>query len=204
MNDQHWDEVYTRKASDEVSWYRPHLDQSLKLIDEAGLSPEAAIIDVGAGASTLVDDLLDRGYRRLSMLDLSERALDVAMTRLGQRSGAVQWLVGDVTTLPLPEATFDLWHDRAVFHFLTDPLLRARYVEVVRRALKPGGRVIVATFSHEGPTTCSGLEVARYEEGEVHAVFGDDFAPLRCLPELHHTPSGKPQAFLYCECRLRQ
>lgn len=121
-------EVYTRKASNEVSWYRPHLEQSLKLIDEAGLTPEAAIMDVGAGASTLVDDLLDRGYRRLSMLDLSERGLDVSMTRL-------QWLVGDVTTLALPEATYDVWHDRAVFHFLTDPEQRARYVEAVRRSL---------------------------------------------------------------------
>ena len=120
MTDQHWDEVYTRKASNEVSWYRPHLEQSLKLIDEAGLTPEAAIIDVRAGASTLVDARL--GYRRLSMLDLSERGLDVSMTRL-------QWLVGDVTTLALPEATYDVWHDRAVFHFLTDPEQRARYVE---------------------------------------------------------------------------
>lgn len=203
MDDHHWDEVYTRKASTEVSWFRPHLEQSLKLIDEAGLTPEAAIIDVGAGASTLVDDLLDRGYRRLSMLDLSERALDVSMTRLGERAALVHWLVGDVTELPLPEASFDLWHDRAVFHFLTDPVVRSRYVEAVRRALKPGGRVIIATFSPEGPTSCSGLEVARYDEGELHAVFGDDFVPLRCVPELHHTPSGKPQAFLYCECRLR-
>ncbi len=203
MTDQHWDEVYTRKASNEVSWYRPHLEQSLKLIDEAGLTPEAAIIDVGAGASTLVDDLLDRGYRRLSMLDLSERGLDVSMTRLGDRAASVQWLVGDVTTLALPEATYDVWHDRAVFHFLTDPEQRARYVQAVRRSLKPGGRVIIATFSHEGPSTCSRLEVARYEEGELHAVFGDDFVPLRCVSEMHQTPSGKPQAFLYCECRLR-
>lgn len=202
MNDLHWNEVYTRKTSNEVSWYRPHLEQSLKLIDDAGLPPDAAIIDVGAGASTLVDDLLDRGYRRLTMLDLSERALDVSMARLGDRASAVQWLVGDVTRLALPEASWDLWHDRAVFHFLTDPAQRTRYVEAVRRALKPGGRVIIATFSHDGPSTCSGLEVARYEEGELHAVFGDDFVPLRCVSETHHTPSGKPQAFLYCECRL--
>lgn len=202
MDPRHWESVYQRKAVDEVSWYRPHLDQSLRFIDEAKLPADAAIIDVGAGASTLVDDLLDRGFRDVTALDLSSRALEVARARLQERAAQVKWIVGDVTSIGLPELAYDLWHDRAVFHFLTDPDDRRRYVAQVRRSLRPGGRVLVATFSHEGPTSCSGLDVSRYDEGELHAVFGPDFEPLACVRETHVTPGGKPQAFLYCECRL--
>jgi len=202
MNQRHWEEVYSRKAESQVSWFRPHLERSLEFVDHAGLSQDAAIIDVGAGASTLVDDLLARGFTKLTMVDLSSRALEIAKARLEDRGDSVRWLVGDVTTLELPEHAYDFWHDRAVFHFLTDPAQRARYVELVRKSLKPGGRIVVATFSDDGPSRCSGLDVAQYSEGSIHAVFGADFAPLGCVRETHHTPSGSTQEFLYCECRL--
>lgn len=204
MDRRHWDGVYERKATTEVSWYRPHLDQSLRFIDEARLPADAAIIDVGAGASTLVDDLLARGFRDLTALDLSARALEVAQARLGSCARDLKWVVGDITSVTLPERMWDFWHDRAVFHFLTTAEARSRYVAQVRRSLKPGGRVLIATFSHEGPTSCSGLEVCQYDEHELHAVFGPDFEPVACVPDLHFTPGGRPQAFLYCECRLRQ
>ncbi|MBL8918415.1 MAG: class I SAM-dependent methyltransferase [Myxococcaceae bacterium] len=203
MDQTHWESVYQRKPTTGVSWYRPHLDQSLRFIEDARLPAQGAIIDVGAGASTLVDDLLGRGYRDLTVLDLSPRALEVTRARLGDRGRQVKWVVGDVTSVGLPHQAYDFWHDRAVFHFLTDGEQRRRYVEQVRRCLRPGGRVLIATFSHEGPTSCSGLAVARYDEHELHAVFGPDFEPLSCATEQHLTPSGKAQAFLYCECRLR-
>lgn len=203
MNQRHWEDVYSRKAADQVSWFQPHLERSLQFVDQAKLTADAAIIDVGGGASTFVDDLLARGFSAVTVVDLSARALEIARARLGDRGASVQWVVGDITTLELPEHRYDFWHDRAVFHFLTDPLQRARYVELVRKSLKPGGRIVVATFSPDGPTRCSGLDVTQYSEGAIHAVFGADFAPLGCVRETHHTPSGSSQEFLYCECRLR-
>ena len=159
----HWEAVYRTKQPNEVSWYRPHLDVSLQLIDEAVPSRDAKIIDVGGGESTLVDDLLDRGYSNLSVLDLSSIALDVAKTRLGNRARAVNWLYGDVTTFAFASNEYDFWHDRAVFHFLTDPSDRAAYVRQVAHSVKSGGHVVVATFGPEGPTKCSGLNVVRYD-----------------------------------------
>lgn len=203
MANEHWEAVYQRKGVKEVSWFRPHLEQSLHFIDGAHLPPDAALIDVGAGASTLVDDLLARGFRDVTALDLSSSALEAAKQRLGDRATRVKWIVGDITAVGLPEQAYDFWHDRAVFHFLTNEQDRRRYVEQVRRSLRPGGHIVVATFSHEGPTSCSGLEVKRYGEDELHAVFGDDFEKVACARETHVTPSGKPQAFLYCACRLR-
>lgn len=200
---RHWEDVYARKAVDQVSWYRAHLETSLRFVDQAQLSPDAAIIDVGAGASTFVDDLLGRGFKAPTVLDLSSRALELAKARLGERAAGVRWLVGDITTVELPAAAYDFWHDRAVFHFLTDPAHRAAYVEQVRHALKPGGRVVVGAFSPEGPKQCSGLEVAQYSEGGLHAVFGPGFERLGCVRETHQTPTGSAQEFLYCECRLR-
>ena len=146
---EHWEQVYGRKAPDQVSWYRLHLDRSLALIERAGLSENAEIIDVGGGASTLVDDLLDRGYSHITVLDLSSAALAAARERLGSRATSVSWLTGDITKIELPVQRFDFWHDRAVFHFLHDEQSRLRYVAAARRALKPGGHIVVATF---GPT----------------------------------------------------
>ena len=202
MSDRaHWDAVYGRKASDEVSWYRPHLDQSMEFIERAGLSRDAALIDVGGGTSTLVDDLLARGFTRVTVLDLSAAAIEATKRRLGERADGVRWIVGDITRVELPEGAFDFWHDRAVFHFLREPDERARYVAAVRRALKPGGHIVVATFGPEGPERCSGLDVVRYDADRLHDEFGAPFEKVASVTETHTTPWGSEQQFVYCYCR---
>lgn len=198
----HWEKVYQTKRPNEVSWYRPHLDVSLGLIAEAAPQRDARIIDVGGGESTLVDDLLARGYRELSVLDVSSTALEVAKARLGERAGKVHWLHGDVTRFGFARHHYDVWHDRAVFHFLTDPKDRAAYVRHVVDALKPGGHVIVATFGPEGPVKCSGLDVVRYDPEALHDEFGSSFRLLKHLTERHHTPAGVVQQFTYCYCNI--
>ena len=198
---QHWERVYRTKQPTEVSWYAPHLDVSLRIIEEAAPERGSRIIDVGGGEAPLVDDLLDRGYRNLSVLDVSATALDVAQARLGERADAVDWLCGDVTTFPFARHQYDVWHDRAVFHFLTYPNDRAAYVRQVMHAVRPGGHVIVATFGPEGPTRCSGLEVVRYAPDALHDEFGASFRLLRHLTEIHQTPAGAAQQFTYCYCQ---
>ncbi len=198
----HWEKVYQTKQPTEVSWYRPHLEISLKLIEDAASSCDAAIIDVGAGESTLVDDLLVRGFRNLYAMDLSSTALDVAKARLGDNADNVKWLCGDVRTFAFGRHEYDVWHDRAVFHFLTDANDRLAYVRQVARAVKTGGHVIVATFGPEGPTTCSGLDVVRYDPEALHGEFGSSFQLVKHLTELHQTPAGSIQQFTYCYCNL--
>ena len=198
----HWDNVYRTKRPEEVSWYRPHLEKSLELIEEAAPDRNARILDVGGGESTLVDDLLARGYRELTVLDVSPTALAVARERLGANATKVTWLCGDVTTADLGGHPYDVWHDRAVFHFLTSAADRSAYVRQVARAVRPGGHVIVATFGPEGPTTCSGLRVMRYDSEALHDEFGSSFRLVKHLTELHHTPSGAIQQFVYCYCNL--
>jgi 2-polyprenyl-3-methyl-5-hydroxy-6-metoxy-1,4-benzoquinol methylase len=197
----HWEGIYASKPSDTVSWFQPHAEQSLRLIRASGVARTAGIIDVGGGASTLVDDLLNDGYTNLSVLDLSSAALAVAKARLHAHAAKVQWLEADITTVALPEAAYDIWHDRAVFHFLTDPADRQAYVNTVRRAVKPGGHVIVATFADDGPTKCSGLPVMRYSADALHAEFGAPFVLEKHEREEHHTPAGTVQSFVYCYCR---
>lgn len=199
---EHWNHIYQTKQPDQVSWYAPHLDRSLALITKAAPEQSANIIDVGAGESTLVDDLLDKGYTNVSVLDLSEAALSVAKNRLGQRKDLVRWYVGDVTATPLPERYFDVWHDRAVFHFLTEPAQRAAYVSQVMKSVKRGGYVIVATFGPNGPLSCSGLDIVRYSPTELHQQFGDQFQMVGHDQENHVTPFGTVQQFVYCYCRL--
>jgi ubiquinone/menaquinone biosynthesis C-methylase UbiE len=199
---QHWDTVYSTKGPDHVSWFRPHLDRSLAFLDAAKIGQVAGVIDVGGGASTFVDDLLDRGYSNITVLDLSEAALESARDRLGERASRVQWICADVTEIRLPERAYDFWHDRAVFHFLRDPLQRSRYVEAVRRSLKPSGHIVVATFGPHGPEKCSGLEVLRFTPEALHAEFGADFARIASTTEMHRTPWGSEQEFVYCYCRL--
>lgn len=201
MSQSHWEQVYSSKAPDAVSWYAPHLAESLAYISQTGVGPEAAIVDVGGGESTLVDDLLDAGYRNIEVLDLSAHALEVCKTRLGERAAQVSWRVGDVLALEFAPQSVDIWHDRAVFHFLTDPAQRQRYVEQVLKALKPGGFAIVGTFGPEGPTQCSGLPVARYSSDGLHAEFGAPFQLLDHATSLHTTPWGSTQQFVYCFCR---
>ncbi|TXT26827.1 MAG: type 12 methyltransferase [Gallionellaceae bacterium] len=198
----HWEKVYQTKAPDAVSWYRPHLERSLDFIGRAAPDRSAAIIDVGGGESTLVDDLLAGGFTDVTVLDISQTAIDVAKARLGATAEKVTWLVADITTAALPEQRFDVWHDRAVFHFLTDPQQRAAYVRQVARALKPGAHVIIATFGLKGPLQCSGLDVTRYDADSLHDEFGESFHLVKSDIELHKTPAEKNQQFLYCFCKM--
>lgn len=200
---QHWESVYGAKAPDQVSWFRPHLETSLTMIERAVQgNRSASIIDVGGGESTLVDDLLDGGYRSVTVLDISQAALDVARARLGTRANSVQWLCADATQPGLSEHSFDVWHDRAVFHFLTTREDRLAYVRSVTTALKPGGHIVISTFGPEGPTRCSGLDAARYDAESLVRELGTRFRLLESRLELHETPSGTVQQFLYCHCIL--
>ena len=198
----HWENIYRTKSPDSVSWFRPHLERSLSLIEQAVPHRNAKIIDVGAGESTLVDDLVAHGYSNVTVLDISEKALAVTRDRLGQSAKSVQWICADVTRDPLPAHFYDLWHDRAVFHFLTTDEERRSYVHAVEHAVKPGGHVIVSTFGPEGPTKCSGLPVVRYDAEDLHDEFGHHFKLIESSEELHTTPSGTVQQFLYCYCRM--
>lgn len=197
----HWEKVYSTKATHSVSWFQEHAETSLAIIRSTKVEKNAAIIDVGGGASTLVDDLLLSGYENLFVLDLSEAALAAAKKRIGDSAAKVRWLEEDVTQVNFPAHEFDVWHDRAVFHFLTSPEDRAAYVAAVLRSVKPGGHVIVATFAEDGPTQCSGLPVARYSAEALHAEFGGSFALVQHSKETHHTPFGTNQQFIYCYCR---
>ncbi len=191
-----WEQVYQTKASDDVSWFQSQPALSLKLILASGAGWDAGIIDVGGGASVLVDYLLDAGYRKLAVLDISAAALAVARQRLGQRADAVEWLEADVTTFQ-PARRFGLWHDRAVFHFLTDQADRQRYVETLKRTLTPGGQAIIASFAVDGPLKCSGLEVARYDAATLSAELGPEFQLLEQVNETHTTPWQTEQKFSY-------
>ena len=197
----HWEHVYSTKKTESVSWFQEHAEQSMRLIRATGVPYSAGIIDVGGGASTLVDDLLSSGYCAVSVLDLAAAALSVAKARLGERASEVQWTEGDITKVLLPVHAFDVWHDRAVFHFLTSKEDRAAYVDTVLRSVKPGGHVIVATFAEDGPIQCSGLPVMRYGPSELHAEFGSPFSLVQHEREEHHTPFGTVQKFVYCYCR---
>ena len=196
----HWERIYSTKAPNEVSWFRPHLETSLSLVERVAGDLSASIIDVGAGESTFVDDLIGRGYRNVTVVDISQTAIDHTRKRLGAAAEQVTWLVGDITQVRLPEHSYDVWHDRAVFHFLKDPALRLAYVRQVASAVKHGGHVIVGTFGPEGPEKCSGLDVMRYDAGSLHAEFGARFRLVESSKELHETPFGTTQQFLYCYC----
>jgi 2-polyprenyl-3-methyl-5-hydroxy-6-metoxy-1,4-benzoquinol methylase len=203
MNAQaHWERIYTEKAPDAVSWYRPHLEKSLTLIEQVAPDRSASIIDVGGGESTLVDDLLARGYENVTVLDISQAAINVNRKRLGTASECVKWLVADIGQVELKSSVYDVWHDRAVFHFLTSASDRAWYVRQVARAVRHGGHVIVSTFGPEGPVKCSGLDVVRYGAESLHREFGVHFQLLESSKELHQTPFGTVQQFLYCHCRV--
>lgn len=198
---EHWERVYSTRAATEVSWFQEHAALSLKLIQNAAVPVSASIIDVGGGASTLVDDLLANGFADLTVLDLSGAALAAAKTRLGGRASNVKWIEANILEADLPRHGYDVWHDRAVFHFLTSDADRHAYVSKVLQAVKPGGLVIVATFAEDGPAQCSGLPVMRYSASGLHAEFGEPFQLLGHERESHHTPGGNEQRFVYCFCR---
>lgn len=198
---QHWENIYQTKGRDEVSWFREHLDTSLRMITNTGVHKDAAIIDVGAGNSTLVDDLLEAGFVDITGLDISTKAISDSKERLKTKADQVKWIAADITKAPLRANRYDLWHDRAVFHFLTNEDDRRKYVELVLRSLKLGGHIIVASFSLDGPKKCSGLDVVRYSPEKMHSEFGESFRLVETVGEAHSTPFGTTQDFVYCYCR---
>lgn len=194
----HWNGIYSAKKPSETSWFRPHLDRSLALIEQANKDRNTPILDVGGGESTLADDLLAAGYRDVSVLDISQEALDHTKTRLGPASKNVTCLCSNILDANLPAGRYGVWHDRAVFHFLTDPAQRASYVRQASLAVKTGGHVIVSTFSLDGPKKCSGLDAVRYDAESLNKEFGRRFRLVETVQELHQTPFGTTQPFLYC------
>ena len=213
MNDprDHWQAVYQSKAERQTSWFRPHLDQSLRVIDGLHLAADTPVIDVGAGRSTLVDDLLARGFTDISVLDISGEALEQAKARVeslaaGQdkKPGAsVRWIASDVLGADLPSKHYGLWHDRAVFHFLTDPNDQARYVALAHRCLREGGILVVSTFAADGPEKCSGLPVCRYDADSLANRFGEGFTRIADSREIHRTPFETEQSFTTLVLRRR-
>jgi 2-polyprenyl-3-methyl-5-hydroxy-6-metoxy-1,4-benzoquinol methylase len=200
MNDSnrgaHWENVYRTKGEREVSWFQETPSISLELIRAAGATRHSAIVDIGGGASRLVDALVDEGYEAVTVLDLSESALAAAKRRLGQTAARVTWLVADVVGWKPPQR-YDVWHDRAAFHFLTDAADRSAYVACLREALRPGGHAIIATFALDGPERCSGLPVIRYDAASLGEVLGDDFSLVETRRHDHHTPMGSTQRFQF-------
>jgi SAM-dependent methyltransferase len=200
---EHWNQVYQTKGTDDVSWYQRRPDLSLALIAASGVSKDAGIIDVGGGASMLVDFLLDDGYTRLAVLDLSGVALSHSRTRLGARAGGVEWFEADVTSFEPPHR-FGLWHDRAVFHFLTAADDRRGYISTLRRTLQPGGAVVISTFALDGPPKCSGLEVMHYDEQSILAELGAEFQLQEVRRETHVTPWASEQRFIYFRLNFKR
>ncbi len=198
---EHWEAVYRTKRPTEVSWYQSEADLSSRLIQEIAPDRSVPIIDVGGGASVLVSQLASAGYTDLTVLDLAGAAIAAAQAMLGPRAAGVRWIEADILEATLPAGGYQVWHDRAVFHFLVDAGARAAYVAQVRRAVPPGGHVLVATFAEDGPTRCSGLDVMRYSPTSLHAAFGAGFQYLTAQREEHRTPGGSVQAFTYCLCR---
>ena len=198
----HWDQVYSTRQPEKLGWYKPALGTSLAWIEALDLDRRDAIIDIGGGASTLVDDLVDAGFESIAVLDISEHALDASKRRLGKQSELVMWLCGDITTYRLPANRFRLWHDRALLHFLLDPADREDYRNNLLSALQPGGHVIIGVFAPDAPSKCSGLPVQRYDADQLSAFLGDPFELVEHKRELHVTPGGVEQ--MYCYCRFRR
>ena len=192
----HWEKIYRDKSPLEVSWYQAAPTLSRELILASSVERGAPLIDIGGGASTLVDHLLDDGYSAVSVLDISAQALAHAQQRLGERAQQVRWIEADITCFD-PTESYHLWHDRAVFHFLTDPVDRMRYRAVLERALEPGGQLIIGTFAPGGPEQCSGLPIVQYDAVRMQAELGSGFTLLETRAETHRTPSGKDQLFNY-------
>jgi len=197
----HWQQIYETKMPNQVSWYQEHAQASLQFIQKTAVPGTAHLIDVGGGASTLVDDLITAGFQHITVLDISASALTFARERLGTRGASVNWMEADITQVDLPRQAYDVWHDRAVFHFLTQADDRKQYIRTVQQAVRTGGHVIIATFAPDGPDRCSGLEVVRYSPESLHSEFGKNFELVDSSRETHHTPFGTEQKFIYCYCR---
>jgi len=198
----HWDNIYAQRQPAELGWYQAHPETSLRLIAASGVGKDAALIDIGGGASLLVDKLVEAGYAKVTVLDISAAAIAAAQARLGARAGALRWLTQDVTAFVPPEK-YALWHDRAVFHFLTEAADRQAYLAAAATALDAGGQMIVATFAPDGPEKCSGLPVVRYDAASLVREAGEPFELLETCGETHVTPGGVKQSFSYCRFRRR-
>ena len=198
----HWEKVYTAKAEAAVSWYQPHAARSLELIEAASPEHTGGVIDVGGGASTLVDDLIARGFIDLTVLDVAAPALEQAKERLGPEAARIAWIVADITAWN-PPRTWHIWHDRAVFHFLTAPLQQDAYISALTKATAIGARVVISTFAPDGPNRCSGLPVLRYSPGTLAARLGSHFELIGQAKEAHVTPRGSEQRFSYSVLRRR-
>ncbi|MEQ8718835.1 MAG: class I SAM-dependent methyltransferase [Acidimicrobiales bacterium] len=197
---RHWDDVHDRRATDELTWFQPRAATSLELIATAGTDTDAAVIDVGGGASVLVDDLLDAGFGDVTVLDVSESALAATRRRLGPAADTVESIATDLFDWS-PTRHYSLWHDRAVFHFLVEKDQRVRYVEILRESLAPDGHVVMATFAADGPLTCSGLPVCRYSPAELTTELGSGFETVTTRREEHVTPTGAIQPFTWVLAR---
>lgn len=198
----HWENVYRENAPDEVSWYRTAHEASLRLIEKTRAGKDGWIIDVGAGASTLVDQLLALGYKKIALLDISANALTRTKERLGELSRQIEWVESDIKDYR-PQHKFAVWHDRAVFHFLTDPHDRRNYVQALKNALSPGAHVVVSTFAVGGPTRCSGLDIVQYDAAKLSNELGKSFELLESQKEIHRTPWNTEQKFIYCRFQLK-
>ena len=193
---EHWENVYQTKSSAEVSWYEPNPKQSLDLIVGAAGECRGRVIDIGGGQSFLVDRLLDAGFAQVAVLDISPTAIEATKARLGERSSQVEWIVADITHRD-SLGEFDIWHDRAVFHFITAPEERRHYVELLKRSLPIGGHFVVGTFAKSGPEKCSGLSICQYDAATMQAELGSSFLPVNDCEYLHTTPSSKSQQFFF-------
>jgi 2-polyprenyl-3-methyl-5-hydroxy-6-metoxy-1,4-benzoquinol methylase len=193
---QHWENVYQTKNSTEVSWYEPDPKQSLDLILQVAGESRGRVLDVGGGQSFLVDRLLDAGFSHVAVLDISQTAIEATKARLGERASQVEWIVADITQRDAL-GEFDVWHDRAVFHFITVPDDRRHYVELLRRSLPIGGHFVVGTFAKGGPEKCSGLTICQYDVATMQTELGPSFEPVECSEYMHTTPTGKPQKFFF-------
>jgi trans-aconitate methyltransferase len=196
----HWQDVYKKKGENQVSWFQERPAISLELIEAAGAKPNSAIIDIGAGASRLVDVLIEKGYQDLTVLDLSETAVSIAKLRLGQSAALVKWVGADVTKWE-PERAYDLWHDRAAFHFLTEAPDRSAYIDRLTKAVRPGGQAIIGTFAPDGPERCSGLPVVRYDAAQLSLMLTPSFTLVDMRRHAHHTPWGAVQQFQFSAFR---
>lgn len=194
----HWEKVYRTSPANQVGWYAPHLETSIQWIAELKLADQDPVIDVGGGASTLIDDLLDSGHKKLTLVDLSQEALSITRKRLAGSAGLVDWRRGDITELALPRHYYGLWHDRAVYHFLTDAQQQVKYKAALVKAVRPSGYFLIGTFGPDAPPQCSGLPVQRYTVEMLREYFGDEFELMRDREEIHRTPSGLEQAYVYC------
>lgn len=198
----HWDRIFSTKAEDEVSWFQPYPTTSVEFLDLFDLPRTANIIDIGAGDSHFVDILLERGYQNIWVLDISAKAIERMQKRLGDRAKQIHWVVSDVTEFQ-PSVSFDFWHDRAAFHFLTTEDKIDQYVALAENAIKKNGYLILGTFSEQGPTKCSGLEIKQYSEASMSARFETGFERIKCIQEDHTTPFNTVQNFLFCSFRRK-